>query len=416
MDPTGPQRVFLYAACLHCKPSEVLSSQLIDYLRRNGHELVDTLAEADLIVVNTCGYDDPHERISMQLFAKAYSGRSPRARVVSIGCLNRIDSELLLAAYPDLDLVDDLEQLDAALARTTPASEIREAVCDATLYRDIHYLTEPEDTESVRTRAFFAAAKTVARVSRRLDSERLARLHLDSILEHSSYQSKLSVQIGSGCAGRCSYCVIKRAKGQPRSRPIADIVADVEARRGSNRLLQLVADDCGSFGADTGETLFDLVDALARRFPDLPLNLTYVNPSWLDGQADAYLTMFTRARISSVNLSLQSGSDRLLREMNRHYAAGDVVRFIDRLAEVSPGTMVYTHLLLGFPGETWSDFWQTARAARPFHYITCFLYTPRKGTPAYSLRDDVPHAVKVLRKRIIHSMYVGRIVGRVALG
>ena len=404
-------RIFIYAACLYCKPSEVLSSQLIDYLRRNGHELVDDVARADIIVVNTCGYDDPHERISMQLFRQAYAGRTPRSRVVSMGCLNRIDRAMLDAEFPGLEIVDDLEQLDATLATTTPAREIREAVCDESLYRDIHYLAEPEATESLRTRAFHAAARGGAALNRVLDSRRLDRLHLGQILDHSSYHAKLSVQIGSGCAGRCSYCVIKKAKGEPRSRPIADIVADVRSRLGANALVQLVADDCGSFGADTGETLFELIEQLSRRFPDLPLNLTYVNPSWLDRQEDAYLRMFERAKISSVNISLQSGSDPVLRRMNRHYAAGDVVRFVERLADVSPATMVYTHLLLGFPGETWSDFWQTARAARPFHYVTCFLYTPRKGTPAFALRDDVPHAVKVLRKRIVHSMYVGRMVG-----
>lgn len=405
-----PHRVFIYAACMYCKPSEVLSSRLVDYLHRNGHEVVPELRRADFVFVNSCGYDDIHERISLQLYRTAFRDKTPGARVLAVGCLNRIDPDLLQGEFPDLVLVDDLEQLDRWFLTQIPAREVREAICDEDLYRHIHHLEEPEETESLRTRAFFTAASGAARIGRRLGSNRLDALHLEQILDHTSYESKLAVQIGSGCVGTCSYCVIKKAKGAPASRPIGDILADVDENRQGKRLLQLVADDCGSFGVDTGETLFDLVGQLSSRFSDLPINLTYINPYWMQRYPDEYLAMFAEAPIASANISLQSGSDRILERMSRRYEAATVLELVERVKRLSPRTMIYTHLLLGFPGETWGDFWLTARAARHFHYLTCFLYSSRRGSKAAELVDDVPHAVKVARKRIVHSMYVGRLV------
>ena len=410
------QRVFIYAACIYCKPSEVLSSRLVGYLHRNGHEVVSELRRADFVFVNSCGYDDVHERISLQLYRAAFREKTPAAQVVAVGCLNRIDPDLLLREFPGLVLVDDFEQLDAWFLTAVPARAMREAICDEDLYPHIHYLEEPEETESLRTRAFSATAQIGSALERRLGTSRLAPLHLDQILDHASYKSKLSVQIGSGCVGACSYCVIKKAKGAPMSRPIEDILADVERHHLGKQLIQLVADDCGSFGVDTGETLFDLVGALQERFPGLPLNLTYVNPSWLQRHPEEYLRMFTDAHIASANISMQSGSDRILDRMSRRYEADAVLRLVDRIQQVSPQTMVYTHLLLGFPTESWHDFRLTARAARHFHYLTCFLYSPRRGSAAADLPDDVPHAVKVARKRIIHSLYVGRLLRSAVLG
>jgi tRNA A37 methylthiotransferase MiaB len=400
---------------MYCKPSEVLSSRLVDYLHRNGHEVVPQLRQADYVFVNSCGYDDIHERISLELYRNAFRDKTPSTRVIAVGCLNRIDPDLLRREFPELVLVDDIEQLDrwfltGAPDRQVPAREVREAICDEHLYRHIHHLEEPQETESLRTRAFFAAAGGAARVARWLGTDRLDALHLDPILDHTSYASKLSVQIGSGCVGTCSYCVIKKAKGAPASRPIDDILADVAENRSGKRLLQLVADDCGSFGVDTGDTLFELVGQLTSRFPDLPINLTYINPYWMQRHPDEYLAMFAESPIASANISLQSGSDRILQQMSRHYDAATVLELVDRVKVISPQTMIYTHLLLGFPSESWHDFRLTARAARHFHYLTCFLYSPRRGSAAADLPDDVPHAVKVARKRIIHSMYVGRLV------
>ena len=408
--------MFIYAACMYCKPSEVLSSRLVDYLHRNGHEVVSELRRADFVFVNSCGYDDIHERISLELYRAAFREKAPATQVIAVGCLNRIDPDLLQREFPDLVLVDDLEQLDRWFFTRARAGDVREAICDEDLYRHIHYLEDPQETESLRTRAFFSVARAGSALGRAVGTSRLDPLHLDQILDHASYRAKLSVQIGSGCVGTCAYCVIKKAKGAPASRPIDDILADVDANHAGKQLLQLVADDCGSFGVDTGDTLFDLVDALTRRFPRLPINLTYINPYWMQRFPDEYLRMFANASIASANISLQSGSDRILEMMSRRYEADRVIDMVDQVQRVSPETMIYTHLLLGFPTETWHDFRLTARAARHFHYLTCFLYSPRRGSAAAALPDDVPRAVKVARKRIIHSMYVGRLVKGAVVG
>ena len=411
------RRLYLLAACRYCKPSEVLCSQVVELAGRNGHEVVGTLAAADLVLVSTCGFDDIREGISLQLLQRAFAERVEGAQVVAMGCLNRIDRELLRGRFADLLLVDDLAALEALLPGDTGAADIPDAWCDDGIYRHIHYLEDgDEETFSLPSRAFLAGMDVGIAVNRRVGLRRLEALHLEQIREQLSYGSKLSVQIGSGCTGHCAYCVIKLAKGAPRSRPVQHVLDDIRQHHRGQRFVQLVADDCGSFGVDSGSSLFELVDAISGEFPALPLTLTYVNPLWLERQRHEYMRMFGRARINSVNISLQSGSDRMIQAMNRHYGAGPVLDFIDELERVSPSTMVYTHLLVGYPGETWSDFWKTARASDHFHSMAVFVYSRRKGSAAFDLDDDVPARVKKLRRRLLHTRYAARVAKRALVG
>ena len=409
-----PRRIHLLAACKYCKPSEVLCSQVVRSATANGHRIVEDLAEADVIVVSTCGFDDLRESISMDLFRGAFAGRRPGATVVSMGCLNQIDRQLVESTFPELVLIDDPDGLDALLPGDTPATD--EAWCDDGIYRHIHYIDEGEDNVSLPSRVFLAGVRLGAAADRRFDSERLAALHFGQIREQLDYEAKLSVQIGSGCIGHCTYCVIKLAKGEPRSRPVDAVLADIESQHRGQRFVQLVADDCGSYGVDNGETLFELVEAIGSRFPDLPITLTYVNPIWIERQADAYLRMFADSRINSVNISLQSGSDRIVQQMGRHYRVERVLDFVEQVKRVSPRTMIYTHLLVGFPGETWADFRQTVRASDHFHCITVFQYSRRKGSTAFSTPDDVSPAVKRARRTLLHARYAGRLGKRALVG
>ena len=391
-----PHRVYLETGEVHCKLNVILSAQVIRYLETNRCAIVDQMEDADFILINSCGFDQEHEDACMGLFASALSRRKNGAEVICIGCLGPIAGERIRSAFPEVRIADDLSALDALISADTPFGSDKRACYDKErighIPRRFRHAVNPVGRLAV------PFARAAVRKFGRLPYPRTGTLR--RILEEVDAENKLYVLIGTGCAQRCSYCVIKKAKGAPKSRPVRDILADIRAAVRPGQVVSLVADDCASYGSDIGETLFSLVRAIHAEFPSLPLDLTYLHPAWLERHPEEYLALFRLHPIRTANIPLQTGSDHVLGLMNRRYRTANVVRLIRRIKEISPYTLVTAHFILGHPGERWSDFLRTLAATRHFHYYNNFLYSPRQGTASAELPDRVPEPFGRLRSQL----------------
>lgn len=400
-------KICLVSANKRCHSNSIISSRLFNYFAANGHSAVENSGEADLLLVNTCGSMEITHEFSKGLFKEALKDRKPGARVVCVGCLGLIEPELFRAEFGDVAVIKDYSELDALIGAAIPYASLSEALYDESLYPKVG--RDPVLFARLLARAAEAllVATTCSRYCAALLRPGLRGRggdgHFSQKVAAVRHGGKLHVQIGSGCAGNCSFCVIKLAKGAPVSRPAGDILRDIKKIYRKDCEVHLVGDDCGSYGQDNGGDLFGLVSAIGREIPEVSLDIRYVNPVWLEKYPAEYLKMFKENRINSVNICMQSGSDRIISLMNRRYRAAKVLGLVDELKKVSPRTLVRSHFIVGFPTETWGDFRETLRAAGHFHFHNSYVYSAIRGARSYEMRDDVPYAVKTFRRAVLQA-------------
>ena len=392
MTEKSPLKICLVSANKRCHSNSIISSRLFNYLAANGHSIVENAGEADLLIVNTCGSMEITHEFSKGLFKEALKDRKPGARVVCAGCLGLIAPELFMAEFGDVIIIKDNSELDALIGAAVPYNSLKEAFYDESLYPKVG-----------RDPVFFARLLARAAGAFFGGREGGGKGHFSQKVAAVCHTGKLHVQIGSGCAGNCSFCVIKLAKGAPVSRPAGDIIRDIKKIYRKDYAVHLVGDDCGSYGLDSGGDLFGLVSAISGEIPGVPLDIRYVNPVWLEKFPAEYLKMFKENRINSVNICMQSGSDRIISLMNRKYRAAAILEFVDELKKVSPRTLIRSHFIKGFPTETWGDFRDTLRAAGHFHFHNSYVYSAIRGARSYGMRDDVPFPVKALRRALLQA-------------
>ena len=226
----------------------------------------------------------------------------------------------------------------------------------------------------------------------------------NNIFNYLFYKNKVYVEIGRGCYDNCAYCAVKIARGDPCSRSVKEILNDIEkvypkysSNQGNNSddgdniggkvQLYLIGDDCGSYGIDIGSSFISLLRAIHNKYPKINLGISTINPLWLIKQEKEYLDVFKDMRIYNFSLPIQSGSDRIIKKMNRKYDVKRVISIIRKIKEKSPLTYIYTNLIVGFPGETFKDYLKTLTVMKHFDAPVVIPYSDRKMTLSYDFKD-----------------------------
>ena len=205
------------------------------------------------------------------------------------------------------------------------------------------------------------------------------------------------ITIGSGCEGRCTYCSIKSGRGEARSLAPDEIVADAKAGVAAGRFrLVLIADDAGCWGHDLGLTLPDLLRQITDACPTARFVILDFNPRNLPVIFDR-LTPFLD-RIDYLYMPLQSGSDRILRLMDRQYSASEILDLLRQIRTLHPSLLLETDIIVGFPSETREEFEASVAAARVFGSAAFVPYVPKLDTPAARLPQRI--SAEELRARI----------------
>jgi tRNA A37 methylthiotransferase MiaB len=403
--PAMAKKVFVDSSDLVCKPNAASTSRVADYVTENGCAITTDVGEADVIVVNTCGFTKWCEIETSNIIREHFRRKKQDAKVVSIGCLNVINRQMLESSFPELVIVEDFGKLDDLIGAAVAYEDFKHSAYDLKL---LDIVKDRYQHPLLKNWSVWGA-KLLERLTRRSTSEKVKQLHIPQVIEEIDRTKKTFVLIGRGCRNRCSYCIIKKAQGEPKSRRPEDIITDIRSKYTDKHAFVLVADDCASYGVDIGETFLGLVDRIVAAFPGIRIDIGYINPVWFHRQADDYIAMFATGRINNVNISLQSGSDRIIGKMNRKYTVDYLLDFIDRVKDVSPGTMIWTHAIVGFPSETWRDFQETLRALDHFHYYNVYVFSPREGTPAAEMGDRIPALIAEIRARVAYARLMQRV-------
>jgi tRNA-2-methylthio-N6-dimethylallyladenosine synthase len=359
----------VYLETFGCQMNVSDSERVATNLARDGYEITGDEASADVVIFNTCSV---RERAEHKLYTRVGHIRHaerPKPVVGIMGCVAQLEGETLFKKIEGVDFV----------LGTRAVGRISNAV-DATLSGKRDYLDIGEREDDYDW--------TVA------DTHR-----------HSPYVG--FVPIIEGCNKFCTYCIVPFSRGRERSLPATDIVRQVENLRDSGvKEVHLIGQNVNSYRPESeaglegfaGKSAFSrLLRAVAATGMERIKFTTSFPRDFRDDIVDA---IEENANLCNwVHLPVQSGSDRVLRRMKRGHTIDSYKRKIDRVRTSNRNIALTTDVIIGFPGETEADFLDTLELFQYCEYDAAYIfkYSPRPGTPAFDMPDDVSPAEKTLR-------------------
>jgi len=367
----------LYIKTYGCQMNEYDSGKMADLLRAcAGMEQTDQPEEADVILFNTCSI---REKAEEKVFSDLGRVRTlklakPDLLIGVGGCVASQEGEAIVKRAPYVDVVFGPQ----------------------TLHRLPQLLQARRDTGRPQVDISFPEIE-------KFDHLPAPDLSLSQGEEQQAASGTAFVSIMEGCSKYCTYCVVPYTRGEEVSRPLADVLRDVQvlAEQGVKEITLLgqnVNAYCGT--GDDGDTvdLAFLLQAVAALEGVERLRYTTSHPKEMTQRLiDVYAT--TPKLVSHLHLPVQSGSDRILAAMKRGHTVLEYKSIIRRVRAVRPDICITSDFIVGFPGETEQDFEATMKLIDEVGFDNSFsyLYSPRPGTPAAELRDDTPHEVKAAR-------------------
>ncbi len=367
--PTGYHRAMqspgplVSIVSLGCPKNLVDSERICAILAEGGCVVGAPPEEADVIVINTCGFIQDARTESMEMIRQAVEQkRTGRAgRVVVAGCLVNRDGSDLLGAPAGIDAivgVNDREQILQAVLGQGPGARLSPpgpACSDAGRFR----LTPP----------------------------------------HTAY-----LRIAEGCSRRCTFCTIPAIRGPYRSKPPEMVLAEAAELAADGAVeMNVIAQDTTSYGCDLdGPDLAGLLGQLDRIEGVEWIRLLYTYPLRFDRKLIDAMTAAEHV-VPYVDMPLQHICTEILRRMGRSVGRETIVELLDGLRQALPGICLRTTMIVGFPGETERQFQELLEFIRDqrFEALGAFAYSPEPGTPAAEMPDPVPEATKAARLEAI---------------
>jgi ribosomal protein S12 methylthiotransferase len=375
-----PRTVLIDSVLWSCEANLVNCSKIYRYLLENGHHITNNPSNADFIIINSCGVVKGVVERFLELYHNYQSLKKEHGKIIIFGCLVKIDKELVNSLDAIAIGLDESEsyKLDELFYTKIKFDSINPYCDDETKLILSSEKAQFDFYKDMPLNIF----KSLLSLSTRF------RLNYNHLIKNVTYQDRIFISIAVGCLGDCNYCVIKKAKGRIKSRKIIDIISDIKKYNTTPMIVHLVADDCGCYGYDIGTNLFELLYTIHQEFPNVSIDLNNINPNWLEDSPKEYIKLFGDININFVKIPIQSGSDNILKNMNRKYDVNKINSIISLIKNVSPKTIIMTHFIIGYPGENTIDFIKSIFSTRYFDYPLPFKYSKNKGTMSSTLPNQ----------------------------
>ncbi|WP_297487622.1 30S ribosomal protein S12 methylthiotransferase RimO [uncultured Cetobacterium sp.] len=350
---------------LGCSKNLVDSEHLIGLMvARKGFELTNNLEDAEVVLVNTCGFiGDAKEESIQAILEVAECKKSGKVKkIIVAGCLAQRYAEELIAEIPEIDAVIGTGEID----------KIEEVV--DTIF---------EDEKIIRCDSF----------------EFLANAGTERILTTSPHTAYL--KIAEGCNRRCTYCIIPQLRGNLRSRTIEDIVEEAKALAASGvREINLLAQETTEYGIDlyNKKALPDLLRELVKVEGIEWIRSYYMFPNSLTDELIEVIK--TEPKVCNYfDVPIQHISGNILQNMARAKSGDYIKGILNRIRKEIPEAAIRTTVIVGFPGETDDDFEELKDFVEEFKfdYVGVFKYSREEGTVAHDLENQVPEEIKEKR-------------------
>ncbi len=351
--------MLIYLTTLGCRLNEAEVETWSRGFQSHGHRLTQELELADMVVMNSCAVTAEAVRKSRKLIHRAHH-KNPGAKLIVTGCYASLDPEAA-AQEMGVDLVIDNQEKD----------------------RLVEIVSEELNIKSMPQTATEPGA--------------------NSLLARGRQRAFIKVQ--DGCRYNCTFCIVTKARGEERSRPIPEVVQ--ELNRLHNEGIQeavLTGVQIGGYGNELGSSLTDLIQAVLDQ-TDIPrLRLGAVEPWDLP---DRFWSMFEDPRLQPhLHLPLQSGSDKILRRMARRCKKEEFAHLVAAARATIPNLNVTTDIIVGFPGEGEGEWRESLEFIEQigFGHLHIFAFSPRSGTLAAEMSERTPREVLRQRSQELHEL------------
>jgi threonylcarbamoyladenosine tRNA methylthiotransferase MtaB len=338
----------VFVDSIGCRLNQSEIEKIASQFRAAGHTVVDTPAQAEIVVVNTCTVTTQAASDSRQKIRQA--SKAGLAQIVVTGCWATLEKEAA-AALPGVNWVVPNTQKKDLVSRV--------------LNLDID----------------------------EMDQEPLARQPLPGIHQ----RTRAFIKTQDGCDNHCTFCITRIARGAGRSQTESEVLADIQAAlSGSAKEIVLTGVHLGSWGQDFDPCLHlkDLVGAILKKSTPRRLRLSSLEPWDLNAE---FFSLWNDPRMCRhLHLPLQSGSEATLRRMARKVTPKSFATLVDLARQTSPEMAITTDVIVGFPGETDAEFSQSLEFVRQMEFAGghVFSYSARPGTPAARYSDPVPSKIQ----------------------
>ncbi len=354
---------------LGCPKNLVDSEVMMGQLKQSGYQITPDAADAETIVVNTCGFIDSAKKESIDTILEAAQLKTngQAKRLIVAGCLVERYRDELKAAIPEVDAFIGTSQINDILTVADPKTNTRSLPVIPLGNQSATYLYDDSTPRVLATPSHYAFVK-----------------------------------IAEGCDRPCAFCFIPQMRGHFRSRRFGSIIAEAHqlAEEGVKEII-LVAQDSSRYGEDLGKQ-----DALARLLRELShvdgiewVRVMYTYPTHI---SDAFLDVLAEEpkAVKYLDMPLQHASQNVLKLMKRGGNRKSLERLIERVRKRVPGIGVRTTFISGFPGETEDDYEELLGFIKSveFDRVGVFTYSDEEGTPAFDLPDKVASRTAARRR------------------
>jgi ribosomal protein S12 methylthiotransferase len=359
-----------------CVKNQVDAENMMAFLNNAGWSASADAGDADLIIVNSCGFIESAKRESINAvlnWRKLYPGK----KILLAGCLAQRYEKELAESLPEADGFFGIDDISKIVEKANSFVDEKIPVGDSSTTNNklptTHY-----PLPTTKTRPLLS-------------------------LPGSAY-----VKISEGCNNNCSFCAIPLIRGPLRCRSVQDILDECRGllARGIRELC-IIGQDIGSYSSD-GSGLPELLNAVSEIQGDFWVRLLYLHPDHFPLQILDLMTQ-DRRFLPYFDIPFQHSSPNILPAMNRRGTAESYIALADTIRKRLPDAVIRTTFLTGFPGETEADFASLLDFQIKLNadWLGCFSFSPEEGTPAYSMKKKVPRKTAALRKREIEDRQIG---------
>lgn len=345
---------------LTCTVSDYDASLVLEFFKKNGFSMTSDPGKAVIILINTCGSDTYREKKSFELINFYVSRFSEQKKIVIFGCMVNQKNDIL-ENIRNVTLIGpkELNKFNYVINKKISINEV--------------------------------------------NTNRVMKLKQIDDWERGYPSDTFVISISRGCMGECSYCVIKRARGPLTSKPLNEILEEFRKGLGLGyKKYALIGNDVGCYGMDVGTDITVLLDHMCKEEGEYKIMLHYFDPKWLVKLYPKLKEILKLNKISSINLPVQSGSNKILKLMRRGYNIEDVIRII---SEIKRMCKIYlaTDVIFGFPTETREQFMRSIKIAELFDEVNFYAFSSMLDTDASKLEPKVPkkelkEMIKVISK------------------
>jgi tRNA-2-methylthio-N6-dimethylallyladenosine synthase len=355
----------VYIQTFGCQMNVYDSERLMGMLHAAGHTITRIEKEADVIVLNTCSVREKAERRALGRLTDfyRYKQQNPNVILVAAGCMAQRMGKELLRRHPFLDLVlgpDQIFQLPQLICNHHPTAQVK-----------VYPSRNDFDSQEIWEREVLPKRKT----------------------PFTSF-----VAISRGCDNFCSYCVVPYVRGPERNRPTEQIIREVQmiAESGAKEVT-LLGQNVNSYIYEEKD-FADLLQMVNDRTDINWIRFMTSHPKDLSDKLIEKIAFLPKI-CEHIHLPLQSGSDKILKNMNRGYTSGDYLRLVEQIKDRIEDVSLTTDVIVGFPSESEEDFQNTLELMKNVEFDSAFLfrYSVREGTKAAFLEDDVSEDEKLKR-------------------